>query len=175
MSRIRYIERRIVFIRLKKSILLFLAFFVSPFSLVYADSIPAYVVRVVDGDTITVRLQNKYIEKVRLLGIDSPELRDPKTSVAQCFAQQAAGELSKKIMRKDIILESDSLSKNRDVYGRLLRFVRVPSAKNTVNEELVADGLAKVYRRSPTSRSASFDSAEKKAKKEKKGLWKFCT
>ena len=85
---------------------------------------------VIDGDT--VKLSNG--EFVRLLGINAPEK-------GQKFYEEAKYKLSKLLKNKKIILESDA--RDRDYYGRLLRYVFVDGT--LINVEMVREGYAKPY------------------------------
>ncbi len=125
------------------------------------------VIYVYDGDTIAVKTGKK-IEKVRLLGIDTPERKD-KRGVAQCYNKEAKKFLKNQILNKSIRLEKDALAKNRDVYGRLLRYVYLGAT--LVNADLLKQGYAYTYTRSPIQRLSEFISYEKTAQKHKRGLW----
>ncbi len=89
----------------------------------------AQVERVIDGDTILL----KNGERVRLLGIDAPEL-DAK----ECFSKESLVYLSAFLTGKEIILESDKLNANMDKYGRLLRYVYLKD--DNINKMLISDG-----------------------------------
>lgn len=125
------------------------------------------VIHVYDGDTIAVS-NTKKIEKIRFLGIDTPERKD-KNGVAQCYSKNAKKYLTKKLLDKKISLQRDELTKNRDVYGRLLRYVTFEG--KLVNENLVKEGYAYVYTRSPITKLNEFLAYEKTAREQKRGLW----
>ena len=123
--------------------------------------------RVVDGDTI--ELENG--EKVRYIGVNSPESVDPRRAV-QCFGKEASRFNKELIEGKRVRLEKDI--SNKDKYGRLLRFVYLEDG-TFVNLKLVADGYARVYTYPPdVSHSEEFRAAEKEARDEKRGLWSAC-
>lgn len=135
----------------------------------YAEQ--GFVVRIIDGDTIIVKIGKK-IEHIRIIGIDTPELHDPKTGVAQCYAFPAYLE-TKKILEKSLVLvERDPLTRNRDVYGRLLRTVSRGSL--SIAHHLVQNGYARVYMRSPASQLNALLTLQNEAKKNKRGLWSSC-
>src|SRR5918911_1123086 len=76
------------------------------------------VVRVVDGDTIRVRLGGR-VERVRYIGVDTPESVRPGTPV-QCFAHRAAVQNARLVGRERVRLVADV--ERRDRYGRLLAY-----------------------------------------------------
>lgn len=122
--------------------------------------IEGQVVWIHDGDTISVRLGDRK-EKIRLIGIDTPELHDERPEQrrrAYAARDYAIGRLK----GKTVALESDPLVDDRDAYGRLLRYVVLPDGTN-FNEEMVREGHARVYRRFPFSLSQRFLEAEARA------------
>jgi len=130
----------------------------------------AKILRVVDGDTIKVLINNKE-ETVRLIGIDSPEVLDEKKSV-QCFGKEASAKAKEVLTGKTITLESDPTQGERDEYGRLLRYVFLADGTN-FNEFMISEGYAREYTFKGNSYGyqSEFKNAEKKALKSKKGLW----
>jgi len=91
----------------------------------------ADLVRVIDGDTIVVKVGG-LDERVRLIGVDTPEWRQPGFDAARKFTQDLLGD-------GRIILERDQ--SERDKYGRLLRYV-YSSTGIMVNDQLIRAGLA---------------------------------
>lgn len=127
-----------------------------------------FVVDVIDGDTVILNTG----EKVRYLGIDTPECRIHKNGmwveVFQPFSREAR-EFNKKLVEgKQIRLEFDRVK--RDKYGRLLAYVWV---NNTlVNEKLLKEGLAYMFFMWPNEKYARrFCSAQLEAIRERKGVW----
>lgn len=125
----------------------------------------------VDGDTIAVNMNGK-VEKVRFIGVDTPETHKPNTPV-QCFGQEAAAHTKEVIGTQRVRLESDSESTNRDRYDRLLRYVYLADGTN-VNEALVRDGYAFYYPYFPFTKATQFATDQQQAQDEKKGLWALC-
>jgi len=82
------------------------------------------VTRFVDGDTIAVDMNGK-TEKVRFIGVDTPETHKPNTPV-QCYGPAASAFTKNFIGKNKVRLDSDPLSTNRDRYDRLLRYVYLP-------------------------------------------------
>ncbi len=108
----------------------------------------------VDGDTIAVDM-NGHSEKVRFIGVDTPETHKPNTPV-QCYGPAAAAFTKATIGNGRVRLVSDSLSTDRDRYGRLLRYVYLPDGTN-LDELLIRSGYGFYYPYFPFSKSARFD------------------
>lgn len=113
----------------------------------------AQVVRIIDGDTIEVVLDGE-LDKVRYIGINTPEMNEPHGDLARAFnAEMAAGQ--------EAILVRDQ--SQRDAFGRLLRYVIV--GERFVNWELVRAGMgcARDYGRD-TACSLALNEAQNLAK-----------
>ena len=124
------------------------------------------VTRVVDGDTIEIEGG----EKVRYIGIDTPETVDPRKPV-QCFGVEASKKNKELVEGKTVRLEKDST--DRDKYSRLLRYVWVGDL--FVNLELVKQGFANSYSYPPDIKyQKEFLAAETEAREAQRGLWKAC-
>ena len=127
------------------------------------------VVRVIDGDTIEVKIGNKY-ESVRFLGINAPETVDPRKPV-ECFGIEASEKLKELLSNKEVLLKSDSTQTNRDKYGRLLRYVYT-SDGTLINQIMIEQGFAYEYTYEiPYKFQKEFKSAEVSARSQKRGLW----
>lgn len=130
------------------------------------------VTRVVDGDTIEIEGG----QKVRYVGIDTPETVDPRRAVG-CFGKEASDKNKELVEGKVVILEKDIT--NVDKYNRLLRYVYLKQADGTllfVNDYLVREGYAKNYTYPPDVKfNAQFLEAEREAREESRGLWNKCT
>jgi len=131
------------------------------------------VTKVIDGDTIV--LENG--EKVRYLGIDTPELNHPKKEV-ECFAYQAHEKNKELVLGKKVFLQKDISEK--DKYGRLLRYVFLDEKMSTdegsfVNLYLVKNGFAYAATFPPDVKYANlFLTAQKEAYQKNLGLWQKC-
>jgi micrococcal nuclease len=133
------------------------------------DSTAFYIVkRVVDGDTF-VYMKDGQQTTVRLLGIDTPETKDPRKEV-QCFGEEASNEAERLLAGQRIRLVSDSLGDTRDKYGRELRYVYL-SDGGLLNAHLVAEGFAVATPEYSFSMKDYFVNLENTAKIAKKGLW----
>jgi micrococcal nuclease len=132
----------------------------------------ATVVRVVDGDTILVRLGSGAEERVRYIGIDTPESVKPGTPV-QCFAKAASHFNAELVGGKRVRLVPDVEA--RDRYGRMLAYVYVEPGGAFVNEELVRQGYARPATFPPNVRFAGrFAALAAEAREAARGLWKAC-
>jgi micrococcal nuclease len=129
------------------------------------------VIRVVDGDTIVVAINQKP-ETIRLLGINTPETVAPNRPV-QCFGPEASARTKELLETKIIRLESDPSQDDRDKYKRLLRFAFLED--ENINETLVRDGYAKEYTyKTPHKYQQEFRAVQRSAKKNGLGLWGAC-
>lgn len=126
------------------------------------------VARVIDGDTI--ELVNG--DRLRYIGIDTPEEFDPRKPV-QCFAKEAAEANKSLVEGKSIVFYKDI--SERDKYGRWLGLVYL-SDGTFVNRTLVQQGLAFAYPYKPDiSHAGEFQQAESQARQAHLGLWSACT
>lgn len=124
-----------------------------------------------DGDTLQVRIEGKE-ETVRLLGVDTPETKDPRKSV-QCFGKAASAYTRSLVTGRAVKLISDPMQTDRDKYDRLLRYVEFEDG-TSLNERLVYEGYAFAYEAYPDTRLAYFKQLEADAKAKKRGLWGSC-
>ena len=128
----------------------------------------AQVVRVVDGDTVEVLLDNKK-EKVRVIGINTPEVVDPRKSV-ECFGKEASNMAKEILSNQNVVLESDSSQQNVDKYGSLLRYVFVNGVD--FGKQMIAEGYAHEYTYDlPYKYQLEYKASERQARKDKVGLW----
>lgn len=133
-----------------------------------ADQNLFLVTRVVDGDTIVV-LQNGISDKIRLIGVDTPESVDPRRAV-ECFGTEANAFTKSLIENKMVRLDADPTQGDRDKYGRLLRYVYDKNI--SINEKIIAEGYGHEYTyRLPYYYQIEFMDAEKRARETQKGLW----
>jgi micrococcal nuclease len=129
---------------------------------------PFRVVKVVDGDTIKVA--HGGTETVRLIGIDTPEVVDPRQPV-QCFGREASAHAHHILDGTSVSLEYDASQGRRDRFGRTLAYVRLADGR-LFNEMMIADGYAFEYTYDlPYRYQASFQKAERGARAAQRGLW----
>ena len=127
------------------------------------------VIKVVDGDTIDVEIEGK-IERLRLIGIDTPETVDPRKKV-QCFGKEASDKAKELLGGQLVTLESDETQGEKDKYKRLLRYVILPDGTN-LNLFMITEGYAHEYTYDePYKYQAEFKQAEISARENSKGLW----
>lgn len=119
------------------------------------------VVEVIDGDTIDVQLPDGRVDRVRLLGINTPE-------DGECFSTEAAAELERLVGGEAVVLVADE--SDRDQYDRLLRYVERDDAD--VGALLVRDGFAVVRVSEPdVAREEVLRRLEAQARTAERGLW----
>lgn len=129
--------------------------FVFPFFLIAQTT---KVVRVIDGDTYVISSG----EKVRMLGIDAPEM-------STYFGNDAKQYLKHLIEGKTIRLKDDVMNQDKDRYGRLLRYTYLNN--QDINLRMVCDGYAIAYTRFKFSKKSSYTHCQSTATKEKLGMW----
>jgi micrococcal nuclease len=91
----------------------------------------------VDGDTLQVALASGRRERVRLIGIDTPE-------VGECGYRAATLETRRLATGKQVVLRGDATQATRDRYGRLLAYVWLPGGRD-LGYQVLRAGLARVY------------------------------
>lgn len=130
-----------------------------------------YVVsRVVDGDTIEVT-KNGVKEKVRLIGVNTPETVDPRKKV-ECFGKEASAYTKEILTGKQVKLVTDDTQTKYDKYGRLLAYMYRDDGL-FVNVDLIAKGYAYEYTyHVPYLFQKEFKTVQASAEASQKGLWK---
>jgi micrococcal nuclease len=124
---------------------------------------PVLVRAVLDGDTIDVST----IGRVRLLGIDAPEIgRGYDTSAP--FGREARERLTTLLLHRWVRLEQEGTA--LDVYNRHLAYVMTEDGQ-FVNALLVREGLARVSARVPLTRLPELQRAEAQAQEFRRGMW----
>ena len=122
------------------------------------------VVRVVDGDTLL--LDRK--ERVRLIGVDTPETVDPRRPVER-FGKEASAFTKRMVEGKKIRLEYDQNRKDR--FGRTLAYVYLEDG-TFLNAEIVKQGYGHAYTQFPFKYLEEFRGYEREARESQRGLWK---
>jgi micrococcal nuclease len=127
--------------------------------------------RVVDGDTVVVRMDGRD-ERVRYIGMDTPESVKPGTPV-QCYAEAAATENRRLVAGREVRLVPDAEAHDR--YGRLLAYVYREPDGLFVNAELVRRGYARLLTIPPNvAHAAELRHLARRARAAGRGLWSRC-
>jgi micrococcal nuclease len=122
-----------------------------------------FVKRVIDGDTILLATG----EKVRYIGIDTPETKHPSKGV-EFYGREAAAFNKQLVEGKWVTLEFDI--ERRDRYNRLLAYVYADGL--FVNAALVEEGYAQIYTFPPNVKHAElFIRLQREARADERGLW----
>ncbi len=119
-------------------------------------SLNGLVVRIADGDTLTLLTDDHKQHRIRLAEIDTPEKHQP-------YGKRAKQALAAKVFRKRVTVRTEK----KDRYGRWIGHVFL--GDRDINAEMVAEGHAWVYRR--YSKNPALLRLERKAREEKRGLW----
>ena len=121
-----------------------------------AEELHGRVVRVADGDTVTILSGGSAQHKIRLYGIDAPESH-------QAFGQKSRERLAHYVSGKDVTVKW----KSKDKYGRILGTVWLGSTD--INLQMLRDGFAWHYKRFDTN--PVYAAAESEARAARRGLW----
>lgn len=147
-----------------------------------AQNQTATVVHVVDGDTVDVRFQDGTEERVRLLGVDTPEVHEdvspdefegvPDTetgrSCLRSWGEQASEYADQRLAGETVTVEFDPVSDRRGGYDRLLAYVVVDG--DSFNRALLEGGYARLYDSEFTKRD-DYAGVEGQARDNDTGLW----
>ncbi len=130
--------------------------------------------QVVDGDTVELSIDGRR-QKVRLIGMDTPEVVDPR-KVVQCFGREASAQAHKLLEGQAVRLEYDVQVGERDKYDRLLGYVFLPDGSNYA-EKMIRDGYAHeyTYQSQVYKYQADFKAAEAEAQSAGRGFWSSTT
>lgn len=133
------------------------------------------VVKAVDGDTFYVRLADGKDYKVRLIGINCPEIGDNP----EYYGEEAADFTKKQLFDKTVYLERDA--DDKDQYGRLLRYVYIEKPKDSSKGEignkmfnaiLLKEGYGEIMKVQPNTKYHNiFIELQEEARESNKGIW----
>jgi len=138
---------------------IFFAFFAPSFTgQVIGTKETALVTRIVDGDTVVINDD----EKVRLLGIDTPER-------GQILYKEASERLKGLIQNKNVFLEKGK--EDKDKYGRLLRYIIIDN--ENINVLMVREGYASAYIFETDQYEADLYAAQIYAQENNLGIWQY--
>jgi micrococcal nuclease len=122
--------------------------------------------RVVDGDTLLLVGH----ERVRLIGVDAPEIAHRDHPEDDPFGREAKAFTRSLVEGQSITLSFDPADGSLDRYGRTLAYVTLPDGR-LLNLEIIRAGWAKAYRGFHYLRKRDFLAAEREARSARKGLW----
>jgi micrococcal nuclease len=129
------------------------------------------VTKIVDGDTIHVLIGGRR-EKIRYIGVDTPETHKPGTPV-QCYGRAASAFNARLVAGRRVELRTDAEA--RDRYGRLLAYVYRRPDGLFVNAELVRRGFATILTIPPNvAHAEEFLALQRAARQAGRGLWDAC-
>lgn len=123
-----------------------------------------------DGDTVSIRAGSFLgipfkIEKVRLIGIDAPELKQ------EAWGRKSKRHLKKLLSANDWVVRVEFDTEDRDKYGRLLAYLWDKQGR-MINEMMVSSGYAVAYPFYPNIRYKDrFETAQRTAKEKGAGIW----
>lgn len=127
------------------------------------------IIHVVDGDTVDVDI-NGETERIRLIGLNTPETVDPRRPV-ECFGKEASEKAKDILTGQKVKIETDPSQDLRDKYGRLLAYVFLPDG-TLFNKMIIQEGYGHEYTyHLPYKYQAEFKAAERTARETKQGLW----
>ena len=130
------------------------------------------VVSVIDGDTIDVRIGTQ-THRIRLLGIDTPEIKDPRKPV-QCFGPEASAN-TKQLLPRGTVVQLATDTETKDHFGRDLAYVWRKADGLFINKAIADAGFADLLIIEPNVAHASeLQKAVMAAKENKLGRWGAC-
>ena len=153
----------------------------SPGELVPGMQYRAVVTNVVDGDTFDVQIPGGTTERIRVLGVDTPETTPGAniegeygnindTALLADWGAYAERFARSRLNGKEIVLEIDRLAGTRDRYGRVLAYVTMPDG-NDLGALLLREGLARAYTAESFSRKNDYLRLEQEARTQGTGIW----
>lgn len=151
-----------------------------------ASTEPVTVTDIVDGDTMDIRYENGRTDRLRLIGVDTPEVNveaqpedfeDVPNNEAgrECLREwgDKAKEYAEDLDGENMTLRQDPVQDLRGDYGRLLGYLEFNNSSDSFNYMLVEEGYARVYV-SRFEEKQRFLEAETEAREKNKGIWE-CT
>ena len=140
------------------------------------------IIEVIDGDTVDIRYPNGSEDRVRLIGVDTPETRGQNSpeefglsdtsGVRSCLRKygENASEYVSRFEGAEINVLQDNQQRTRGGYGRKLAYIYVGNNSRSLNQVLLEKGLARVYY-SEFAQLNSFMESERSAKTRDIGIW----
>ncbi len=129
---------------------------------------PFPVTYIADGDTFHINYYGVETS-LRLIGVDTPETVDRRTTV-QCFGIEASNYLKSKLTGQQVYIESDPTQSDRDGYNRLLRYAYL--GNEDIGLSIIANGYGHEYAYYiPYQKQSKYQAAERNAEAQNLGLW----
>ena len=129
------------------------------------------ITKFVDGDTFWVKRSDGKDEKIRLIGVNTPEARNTGRTQIEYFGKEASAYVKKLLTGKKVRLEFDV--QRYDRYKRTLAYIYLENG-TFLNAHLVKEGYATVATYPPNVKYANlFVKLEKEARSKRKGLWRW--
>lgn len=129
---------------------------------------PFPVTYIADGDTFHINYYGVETS-LRLIGVDTPETVDRRTTV-QCFGIEASNYLKSKLTGQQVYIESDPTQSDRDGYNRLLRYAYL--GNEDIGLSIIANGYGHEYTYYiPYQKQSKYQAAERNAEAQNLGLW----
>lgn len=141
--------------------------------------------RIIDGDTIVIEFPDGTTDKVRLLGIDTPETSMPNKpgeygNITDITCLDMWGDKATEFLSSNLppgtkihLYDDLDIGSQRDKYERLLAYIHSATEHEIdYNAELVKYGLARVYTEIPSGRESKYLTLQKQAIFSQSGLWK---
>ena len=143
-----------------------------------------YVTHVVDGDTAWIRFPNGTEEKVRFLGVDTPETEKDRNKPNEydhitdlrclmIWGLKAKQFTKETIEHKKVYLVFDPISPRRGYFGRLLAYIYLTNGTD-FTAELIKKGYARVYVEGTFEKKDEYLKYQEEAMREGLGLWGAC-
>lgn len=131
----------------------------------------ASVLRVVDGDTVDVRTDDRGRLRIRVIGIDTPEAKKPHYTVG-CGGMEASHYAEALLTGQRVAVVTDPSQDARDRYGRTLAEIFLPDGRNyAVETTRAGHAHSYVYGHRPSMWAAQIADAERQAQKARVGIW----
>lgn len=129
----------------------------------------AKVVKVVDGDTVTVEIDGVR-ETIRIIGINTPETVDPRKPV-ECFGQEASARAHELLDNQTVALEAEETQGERDKYDRLLRYIFLSNGSD-FGKQMISEGYAYEYTYATAyTYQQDYRASQLEAESAGRGLW----
>jgi micrococcal nuclease len=132
-----------------------------------AGPLEGHVRFVYDGDTLQVRVRGGEMERVRLLGIDTPEREE-------CLYRRATDSARELTLGEQVTIVFDESQPERDRFGRLLAYVELQGGPDVAETQLER-GFAEIFNAArPFEREDAYDEAEDRGRRAEPSIWRTC-